>query len=654
MALIKAMWDEKKRNADFIDLYVPLVAKVIKDKGYSEIEVDQLCDDFEGTYGIRVPRHPMYTILRRAQKKYKIIRQDRGKYFPDHSKIEDLLKNSRESITIQRSIEEIINKFIQFTDTQYGKKIKRTEAEEIFLNFLKSSDMELLFASESKTVLPQTRSRKWEKVAISEFLIHLSENDNTVFERVIDIATGHVLASAILFEEVSPEHGHSSFEGKYKNVEFYFDTNFIFRLLGFEGEGRKVANEELLHVLRSQKAKLFVFQHTFDEIYWIIDDSAKWLEDPLYDSSLASQVSRFFKENNFSSSDVEKLLVELQGKIESLGIEIVDVPDLDTLQKYEIDEKALYDKIVNLYKVGPGEFHEEDKKETIWKDVKSISAIYRLRKERNPKNINEVRYVFVTTNATLAYASRRYEIDVREKPFIIPTCLTSIFIGTFIWLQNPKTYRSIDKKRIIGDCVAFLEPTRELRKRLVTETKKLRDNGQISPEEYNVLNSSLVAKNLLMEKTMGDPDAFTDKTPFEILEEIKARARAEGRSEKEEEIQKIKTEKESLTERIKDLEPKAEKLGIIEERIDSRARDSAKRWTRAFIIFGIVLIIVSGFPQVFGLKPLFRVLCGVLTLVLLVFSVYFGKNLKTESGKLYNWLYEKNKLKKLKKFKLID
>jgi len=60
------------------------------------------------------------------------------------------------------------------------------------------------------------------------------------------------------------------------------------------------------------------------------------------------------------------------------------------------------------------------------------------------------------------------------------------------------------------------------------EIEKLKSEQKINDDEYYLLRTHRMAINLLEEKTLGDPENFTDRTPEEILSVIKRSIQKEG------------------------------------------------------------------------------------------------------------------------------
>ena len=294
---------------------------------------------------------------------------------------------------------------------------------------------------------------------------------------------------------------------KIKNVNFYFDTTFIFRLLGLEEEKRKIAYGEFIETLIYEKANLFIFLHTFEEVKRILDNCLKWIGHTNYDPSFASQALKYFVQNSWRESDVERFLVGLENLLKKYQIRIVDTPDPDKDKSYQIDEEKIQKVIVETYSELNPYFDQADKAFTIQRDIKSFSAIYKLRKGRKPRNIKEAKSIFLTTNSSLAYAGKKFEIsETSLGAFIIPACLTDVFVGTVLWLQSPAKVIALNEKKIIADCYAALQPSDQLIKKFIKEIERLKTEGKINDEECYLLRTNRVVMDLLEKKTMGDPE----------------------------------------------------------------------------------------------------------------------------------------------------
>ena len=79
LALVKINWDSLRR--DYIENFVPFLATLIRRRRYKRLDLDTLCVDFEQEFGLRIPFHPMITLLNRAKKR-KLVGKREGNFIP--------------------------------------------------------------------------------------------------------------------------------------------------------------------------------------------------------------------------------------------------------------------------------------------------------------------------------------------------------------------------------------------------------------------------------------------------------------------------------------------------------------------------------------------------------------------------------------------
>ncbi len=573
-------------RGDYIETFVPFIATLIFKKQYSLINVTDISKDFCDEYGLYIDYHPMVTILTRCKKR-KIIQKISGQYKPIYNEIEKY-EFSKIALSEHRNQEKLITKITEFAKDRHNYEMSKTVAEEALICFLKEYDLEIIFASEEKSLLPEVSTNTKDKFIIHSFIKNAYESDDEQFQCIVKASIGHLIANSILYKEFD------RYRGKLKNVCLYFDTKLIFRFLGFEGDERKQIYIDFFNILRREGAKFYLFKHTYDEIEHILYDSINWVKNPnYYDPSKANSITRFFIENNRNELDVQRYINNLKINLQEIGIDkekIVEKPDqtIDTL--FNIDELKLYDIIIDTYKSNSN-FDEYEKEYTIHKDVDSIAAIYKLRGKSKPRVIKDANHVFVTTNGALAYSAKNYELLVTNDSFYLPACLTDVFIGTILWLQSPAKIMDINNRQIIAQCYAALKPDTRLLSIFIHKVDELKSEGKITENDYYMLRTSQVAHSLLEDKTLGDAANFTNKLLFEILEEM------EGFIRKEEE-KKYQNEKISHEKTRKDLH--------IYKEYDITFTYRANQISNIIsIIFTCCLLILGGWGLIASVYPVF-------------------------------------------------
>lgn len=530
LAYLKATWSE---DSNHLDHFIPFIATLISQKRYKSIDSTNLIQDFTREFGFKVPYHPMMAILQRAKESGVIKKTASGKFVPVESRVIEL-DFSSESKKHQIKQNEVIGKLQLFAATNYKVTLSKDEAEVSLLVLLGSNDNELLKYEGGPFAVDIKESQKY---IVAKFIEHIYANDHDLFKFLTDYEVGLMLSNSLLHLDLI----------RYKHLTpglcCYLDTRFLLRLLGIEGIDRKEFYEEFIATLSKEGALLHLFNHTYDELIGILTESEKWVGERGYDPTRSSLATRYFIENNYSKSDIALFKVRVKTILDEFKIIRTEAPNYEENDHLlPINEAILYQKIVQLYSERGSDFNEEEKKYTILRDVKSILSTIKLRANHFPDSIENAKHIFVTTNSALAFISKILYSDAYSKGFVIPPCITDTFLGTLIWVNSPSKVSVIYEKKIIADCYAALQPNPILLKKFNIELDNLKTIGKLTSDEYFMMKSHKVALALLQEKTLGDPENFTDQTPEEIYHAIQEQIRNEEREKLNlEQINHVKT-----------------------------------------------------------------------------------------------------------------
>lgn len=524
LAMVTINWAAPGQQRDLVDCFVPFIATLVCRRRYSTVDAAAICADFTAEFGLAIPYHPMLTILTRAMKAGFIQRRRGGSYvaLPEKAQAADFTVKASEQ---EAKYRDVLNAFIEYCKVTYDQTLEATQAEATFISFLKSHDLDILFLSRDlATLLPRVSTSPSDAYLFGSFAQHAHSSAPDIFTRLVDISVGHIVANSLVLRDISSGYCHLS------DCSFYLDAGLLFSLTGINGEQMANACTDLLRLVSGNKGKLRLFRHTYDEFMGILEGARPWVDSPYYDPTLASRATMFFHDAGFAATDVDLFMLRVPEQLADLQIEVVDAPDPMLDRQFQIDEQALTDTIVSTYRAKDPEFDEHEKEYTVQRDVRSISAIYKLRKGKRPATVRDAAHVLVTTNSTLALASRQFERAQGELGFCIPAALTDVFVGTLVWLQTPMEASRISERRLIADCYAALQPTAAMVGKLTEAADRLRCKGAISDDEAILLKQTSAARSLLQEATLGDPDRFVERTAFDILQEMKASMRQEERA----------------------------------------------------------------------------------------------------------------------------
>jgi hypothetical protein len=540
-AIIKTNFD---KGDGYIGAFVPLVLLLFHKKEYQIVSIETICQDFKDEYGIQIPRHPMITIVNKLKKGY--FEKRGGEFKINQEKVEKRTKQ----INYQEEIMKynwLLNHFISFTK-KFTPEINITidEADSLFTNFFKEHDLDIIFAvggDETVSLLPDSNNFKdRERYLVNRYVNVLMNEGGEHAKYLINCAVGHNYASTILYREFA------NIRGKGAAKKYYFDSNILFDLVGVNGEFRRKSIVDFLSILASKKSELFVFRHNYEEFFQIMESCLDWIDSNYYDPEKASRSLLFFKDAGYTSIEVQAFIAQIPDILNRNQIKIIDTPDPNIDKYYQISVDDLKKTILDIYTSNGGFFNEDERGDTLQRDIVSIASIYKLRRDKVPTNLNDVTHVFVSSNSGLAFAATNFEQQVlKRKFFTIPPVLTDTFVGTMIWAsKSANIVENFNKSKLIAYTNAVIQPSPTLIKTFYQEIQKAQKNttNPISEDSAMILIESGLTRHLLSDVTLGDPNRVTDKTPYEVLKELEKQLSAKEHARAEEAIQEATIERE--------------------------------------------------------------------------------------------------------------
>lgn len=636
-----AILNSKILGDNIIEAYIPFVSTLIATNKYKEIKIEQICEDFYYKYSFKIPAMPMKEILSRMQKKDMIYRDKRGKIIPDLDKIYETDFESEYKETLKK-YENISNKYIEFSKEKFQIDVNKEKAEECFSEFIKENFLDTVLNDENIKEVIENIDREQiskEMYAFYKYVIYMYKTDYELFKVIQKFCMGYIVANALSLDNMS------SSNVIFKNKKIFFDTNFILRLLGLEGEFYQNSYIGIVDVLKENNCKLYIFSHTYDEIKNILETAKVNLKNT---NELSPEVQKYFWNNNKTEGDIVLLIATLDKKLNKLGIFISRVAYDSTNQKDQIDEQALYDEIINIYSKRKN-FDEKTKSDMIWNDVKSMALIYRDIKLIRAYSIQTLQDVFITTNQGLAYACKNFDKTLGKKENAIAPCMTDIFLGTILWVQNPIRYDKYNEKQILASCYSSVKLDNKSLSKFSTELENLKEKQKITNEDYMLMKDYKVVEDMLSDKIMGNSDNIDEKTTFEVIQEIKDNITKNYEAEilKEKEANLISKEEKNIAEK------KYEKLvENVKEEIKKEAKIKSIVKVALYIVIYISVIIVDlcfNIVDLINKTSIFIIIVKIFVYIILAIPSLieirnFPKNYKKYITKLYKKKCEKLKI----------
>jgi len=559
LAMLKITIDQ---GGDYLEYLKPFVLHVLSQYHPDPVVDGKIKECILKEFGLEIPERTIQIVIKRLSKKYPLRKQE-GVY-----RIEGKLPDP--GITLKRSeakrhIDAIISGLIEFSQST-GSPISEIDvAVEAICAFLSQFEVPCLRAFLRGTTIPEVEGkRKSDIVLVSKYIIHLQRAEPERFNSLRVMVQGHMLANALLAPDLQ------NAPKSYEEVTFYFDTPLLVHLLGLEGSLKKNAAEELVNLLNRLGAKLAVFSHTRDEIDKVIQGAAYNLDRQDARGAIIREARRCGK----TKSDLLLMKGQINDKLRDYRIEVKETPGYET--RFQIDEAAFEEVLqdeIDYYNPRARLF-----------DIKSVRSIYVLRRGITPSMLERAKAVFVTSNSAFAHAAWTYGQKF-EQSQEVSTVITDFSLANMAWLKVPMGAPSLPMSEVLAYSYAALEPSQELIEKYIKEIDKLEQQGKITPRDHQLLRSSTLAQDELMNLTLGQEAALTEETITETLRRVSEEI-------KKEEIERYYDEKEAHRQTQLRLQQVLEEKQKIQKRIYWRCKRKAEVLSRIVCIFvGVALLL---------------------------------------------------------------
>ena len=635
--------------SDQISSFIPHVCVVLVENNIKVIDLDELICLFEKRHGYCIPRMPMIAILRACTAKKVLQRESDGRFYvnEDNAKSQYSLNYSQKMTDSYRKIAISFQGYVKTKGFDFSYDV----CENILISFFKeNSSKALTLRLNGFTFSDKIKPR--DATLLAAFVLQCHMNDSETFAKIREIAAGYLIASSII-NSIETDDDSRQRRSKYSSLVLYLDTPFVLRVLGLNTDEMQVSYKALLSELRHHNNVFKVFRHTVDEIIGILNECERWIDDPRYNAKIASQALKTFISKKYKKADIQ-LIIE---KIDSLlSEEHIDIDDTDyyseSFHYLQIDDVPIREAIIKAYSESNPSFSYANKQYTVECDIKSISSIFKLRRKKIYRDYTAAKFLFVTTNSTLAYISRVFTASQNPSySYKVYPSITDVALGTAIWLSEPvQKIDAFSELKLLADCSMALFPSEEVIKAISDSIDEVYERKQITVEDYYLLRAHAFDSEITTKHILNDERAFSDKILEEILCDIKETIVAPYR-------QQVDDFKKLLGEKQVELDVKKEELDEIKRKVsekevrDIRRREESNRKAliRYRLVKGVFLPIVGALIAVIvtvitsapsldaSVKFALAITLGVIGLAVVIIEVLMlaSKKIKTALVKRY-------------------
>lgn len=631
---------QKDNGMSIWDSLAFLAAKLIIEKKISSVELQAFSIVFEDNYGYKIPLHPLKSLFSRMVDNGFLDRRELSLH-PNFSKLSEFVhKNETVPVDLTIIVKQLWN-FVRDKDT--SKDYSFDEIECALLEYLKRNQYEIINCIVNQEDFTVTSDEKLQ-FYINYFIVEKINSSVEYNQLLLDLVIANINLSSIFFEVDDYIN---------TNCTIFIDTPIIFRLMGIEGKYKQDEYEDFINKLHDMGFKLSIFEEHYTEIEENVQESITYVSNRSnYRPELASPLSCYFYNNNFSKSEMELFQYKIDSTLKKYEITKSGYNYEENENNiYNIDEVALY-KCINIEYCGSIKTKDSFDDPKIWTDIKAISNVYRLRQNKGSSDIEDLQYIFLTSNSALSRANKEYNLKEDKKFNKFQECLTDTFLGSYLWIQNNHDIDFI-KRKILSTSYEYIQARPEIKKAFLEKVEQKKDQFEL--EEYLWLRS-LVGKesNKIAAKCCNLVDSLLDSTPEELLKEHDMEIEKRVIEEKNAEIKNISDLYNSKKEENEQLKDENSKQAIDKKNtLNSIKTISLNLALFITIILGIIYaaLLITGF--IISLKKdvklYISIPVGVVLLIPTFVSFYFGITIKGFAkpiyGKIYNFLCEKLKIR---------
>lgn len=496
----------ESNNVDQFDHFVPFVKEALLRSGVRTISANELKGKIEEYFKIQLPISVVNTILRRKLLPKHYINKKERTLVPNYERLSD--SNFQEiKQKMMEKHEKLIQEIINYGKQKYDLTIEVEEAETGLETFLDTHQLALLDSSlnpssTSKSNKIDDKKESQIEYIISKYIEHAHTSNLVSFEYIIDIVKGTMLTNALYYKE-----DITTINMKFKGTELFFDSTFLIYALGHAGTARQEPCLELIDMLRANHAILKVFRHNVEEMIGILEYCKNNLTRRVPDPH--GTINNFL-DKRYSPINIDRIIFGIEDELrERFRIHVVESVDYDNYD-HVISHEELQGRLKQNMT-----YRNEIARD---RDVQSVSAIMRIRRELKPLHIEKSRAIFVTNNFTLARTVKEYFFD-EENPKRIPPVLHDSILTNIMWLKSPTEVPDLPKKRIIAETFAATQPPEHVWNRYLETVNIYEHTNKTNDEDIVYLYYSQSAREMVMDLTMGDEDIVSIGTITEILTE---------------------------------------------------------------------------------------------------------------------------------------
>jgi hypothetical protein len=265
-----------------------------------------------------------------------------------------------------------------------------------------------------------------EDAVVGGFIKGLFTRNYAEFEKIVQIFMG------VLIEEFIASIAEIGTVKKAGQLNVFYDTAVLLRVLGCSGALLRVATEELTRYLQDVGCQIYFLPGNEAEVANILN-TIIYVKDA--GGELEGETAAAISDGEITITDLRMLQNSFAERLAAKNIFPADYlgGDVQELAKFQIDERAFSDYLLTEANKAKRAYGVQNR----INDASYLATVMRLRRGARTRDLTESRFLFVTPNKFLASTARRFLVAQKVlQPQHCPPILSVGQVATIAWLMK--------------------------------------------------------------------------------------------------------------------------------------------------------------------------------------------------------------------------
>lgn len=428
-------------------------------------------------------------------------------------------KNTSEEVEcVVTSLEQWLNMHLPFT------KVDKKSTTEYLSSFFETQGFDIVFEIEEIRTTTISASNKID-YQIGRFIIDAKDNNTSLFNKILKIVQGMMIASAI-YIDTSPASDFIEKRG-INGTKVFLDTTLVIYAMGYKTAEQETAAKYLVNSLYDNGADLYIFPQHVAEIKDILTAFNNRQK-----SKAPYRTLERLENEEWTTTEINKEIMFLEEYLnKDLGISVYtgnqyldEKGKLHDAEGAYVDSEKLKEHINNAI---PNYGRDESR---LQNDVDAICSVVAQRAGMRFERIEGCLAIFVTTNYSLIKESNRFLKYSKYKQSISPI-ISDVDLTTIMWLKLGCSDPTVPLIHLVRHATAAVSVTDIVLEAFFRVIHNLERKGGITQDEAIYMRYDIYARKEAMAMCGGDETQISEESVYEILRRV--RARYTGEAEKE-------------------------------------------------------------------------------------------------------------------------